>query len=77
MSDSDIKLLDRLRKALAEKASTDTGKQPWQEELERLSTVSAKKSVQAAEVIRNFVGSWAAQANYFDPVSSDLDTAEN
>jgi hypothetical protein len=41
-------------------ATTNTGRDPWQEQLSRLSAVPAAKVLQAAEVIRGFAGSWAA-----------------
>lgn len=51
---------DKLNKANQQKANTSSTKAPWQEALDRHVSIPASRSVEAAEVLRGFSGSWAA-----------------
>ena len=59
MALTDQELLKMIRKLLAETAGTSASRQPWQELLNRHPAVPSR-AVRAADVVRGFVGSWAA-----------------
>lgn len=58
--------LDKTQKNFERKARTSDSRQPWQERLERWTSIAAQKQLQATEIISGMSGSWAAQVSY-DP----------
>jgi hypothetical protein len=62
-TDQDKETLDRLRKAFEGKAFTTNTRQPWQELLDRETSVSVQATL-AADVVAGFSGSWASSYNY-------------
>lgn len=61
MSFNDDDKLRRADKAVSGKADTDSSKESWQELLARHTSLPAVKSLQAARVIGDLAGSWAAR----------------
>lgn len=51
---------DKSTKALEQKTTTSAARTPWQEPLDRFTTIPASKSIQAAEVLAGMAGSWAS-----------------
>lgn len=73
---TDKELLEKLRKALEEKGHTTALREPWQEHLDRHTSVSSTASLQASEIFSDFAGSWAASYQV-DPTATDLDKISN
>lgn len=65
-TDEDKELLDKLRKAFEQTGKTRSQLDPWQEHLDRGTSVHSSRSVLAASIVEGFAGSWAAQYNYGD-----------
>jgi hypothetical protein len=57
-------------------STTNSGREPWQEQLRRFSNVPANQVVQASEVIRGIAGSWAASYVMDSGVSDEIGTQE-
>jgi hypothetical protein len=66
---------DKLNKANEQKANTSSTKAPWQEALDRHVSIPASRSVEAAEVLRGFSGSWAATYELGMAATSENDGA--
>lgn len=63
-TNQDQEFLETLRKAYEKAASTDASRDPWQELFSRETQVEASRSVLAANAVKGFTGSWAAQFDY-------------
>jgi len=63
-TDQDKELLDKLRKMFEATGKTRSQLDPWQEHLERNTSVNANKAALASKIVAGFSGSWAAQYNF-------------